>query len=44
MGVFTNNDGALHCYQKVGFEIVDIEKNAYKFYDEEWDCAEMRLR
>jgi len=44
LGVFTNNDGALHCYQKVGFEIVDIEKNAYKFYDEEWDCAEMILR
>jgi len=44
LGVFTCNDGALHCYQSVGFEIVGLEKNAYKFYDEEWDCAEMILK
>lgn len=44
LGVFVNNDGALHCYQSVGFEITEIEKNAYKFYDEEWDCAEMILK
>ena len=44
LGVFTNNDGALHCYQSVGFEITEIKKNEYQFYDEEWDCAEMILR
>ena len=44
LGVFINNDGALRCYQSVGFEITDIEKNAYQFYDENWDCAEMILR
>ena len=44
LGVFVNNEGALHCYQSVGFEITNIEKNAYQFYDEEWDCAEMILK
>ena len=44
LGVFTCNESALHCYEKCGFEIIDIEKNAYSFYDENWDCAEMVLR
>ena len=44
LGVFTCNTSALKCYEKVGFEIIDIEKNAYQFYDENWDCAEMVLR
>ena len=44
LGVFTNNASALECYKKSGFEIVEIEKSAYKFHDEEWDCAEMILK
>ena len=44
LGVFTCNTSALNCYQRSGFEIVDIEKDAYTFYDEKWDCAEMVLR
>ena len=44
LGVFVNNEGALHCYESVGFQITGIEKNAYQFYDEHWDCAEMILK
>jgi RimJ/RimL family protein N-acetyltransferase len=44
LGVFTCNTGALKCYEKSGFEIIDIEKDAYTFHDEKWDCAEMMLR
>ena len=44
LGVFTNNENAFNCYKKVGFKIVDIINNAYKFYDEDWDCAEMVLK
>lgn len=45
LGVFTNNDGALHCYQSVGFEITRIDEKVYKYSDKEyWDCAEMILR
>lgn len=43
LGVFTNNDRALQCYKSSGFKIIDIEKNAYQFYNEKWDCAEMVL-
>ena len=43
LGVFSNNEPAIRCYKAVGFEEVDIEKNAYKYYDENWDCLEMKL-
>ena len=43
LGVFTNNEGALRCYKSVGFKVTDVEKNAFEFYDEKWDCAEMVL-
>ncbi len=43
LGVFTNNENALQCYKSVGFKLIRIEKNVYKFYDEYWDCAEMVL-
>ena len=43
LGVFTNNENALQCYKSVGFKLIRIEKNAYQFYDEYWDCAEMVL-
>jgi len=44
LGVFTCNENALHCYEKMGFETVDIKHNAYRFHDEIWDQAEMILR
>ena len=43
LGVFTNNEGALQCYKSAGFKIINIEKKAYQFYEEQWDCAEMVL-
>ena len=43
LGVFANNDNAFNCYKSVGFKVVDIEKETYKFYDETWDCVEMIL-
>lgn len=44
LGVFANNESAIRCYKAVGFEEVGLEKNAYMFQDENWDCIEMRLR
>ncbi len=44
LGVFTCNTSALKCYEKSGFVVVDIEKNAYNFHGEKWDCAEMILK
>jgi len=43
LGVFTVNESAIECYKSAGFKIINIEKNAYKFQDEIWDCAEMVL-
>lgn len=43
LGVFTSNESAFNCYKAVGFKVVEVEQNAYKFYDENWDCAEMIL-
>ena len=43
LGVFTNNKSALECYKSVGFKIIEIQKDALKFYGEKWDCAEMVL-
>ena len=43
LGVFTNNEAAFKCYKSVGFKVIGIEKSAYQFYDEQWDCAEMIL-
>ena len=44
LGVFSVNQNALKCYESVGFETIYIEKNAYKFHEEEWDCNEMVLK
>lgn len=41
LGVFIDNDSAIKCYTSVGFEAIKIDKNAYKFQNESWDCAEM---
>ena len=44
LGVFTKNEGALHCYQSVGFKTIRIDEKAYNFHGEDWNCAEMILR
>jgi len=44
LGVFANNESAFKCYKSIGFEEVEIEKNAYQFYNEQWDCVEMVLK
>ena len=44
LGVFTNNEKALKCYKSIGFEEIAIEKNAYQFYDDQWDCVELVLK
>ncbi len=41
LGVFINNKEAYECYKSVGFNVINIEKNAYQFHNEKWDCAEM---
>lgn len=41
--VFTNNKSAFECYKSMGFKVVDIKKDEYQFYYEQWDCAEMIL-
>lgn len=44
LGVFINNVSALNCYKNIGFVETELIKNAYKFYDENWDEVEMVLR
>lgn len=39
--VFIDNDNAIGCYKSVGFEVFKIDRYAFEFYDENWDCAEM---
>ena len=43
LGVFKSNESAFECYKSVGFKVIDIEKDAYRFYEEQWDCIEMIL-
>lgn len=43
LGVFCNNKSAFECYKSVGFKVLNVEKDAYRFYDESWDCIEMIL-
>lgn len=43
LGVFTNNESAYNCYKSVGFKVKSIEKDAFQFNNESWDCAEMVL-
>lgn len=44
LGVFENNDNAFHCYKAVGFKEIGIEKNAFQFENESWNCVEMVLK
>lgn len=39
----TGNETKAKRFSK-GLEEKGIEKNAYQFHDEEWDCAEMVLK
>ncbi len=41
LGVFTNNEGALNLYKKLGFEPKELRKGAYDFHGEKWDWQEM---
>ena len=43
IGVFTINTSAYKCYENVGFKTVEVLKDAFHFYNESWDCAEMIL-
>lgn len=43
LGVFVCNENAIKCYESTGFKVVNIVKNTYQFYDEQWDRAEMIL-
>ena len=44
LGVFDANDSAFNCYKSVGFEVIGIEKDAYQYNDESWNCIEMVLK
>ena len=44
LGVFENNISACKCYESVGFKQVHIEKEAYTFKGEKWNCIEMVLK
>lgn len=41
--VFKDNEGAYKCYTSVGFKEVGVDRNAYTFNDETWECVEMIL-
>ena len=43
LGVFKNNENAYNCYLSVGFKEIGIEKDAYRYENESWDCVEMIL-
>lgn len=43
LGVFKNNENAYRCYAASGFNEVEVEKGAYRYEDEDWDCVEMIL-
>ena len=44
LGVFDVNTSAYNCYKSVGFVETSIEKNAFKFNNEVWNCIEMTLK
>ena len=44
LGVFENNDPAVHCYQSCGFKIVKKEIiESYQCMGETWNCIEMEI-
>lgn len=44
LGVFIENESAVKCYEAVGFKIVDVGKETFKFKDEKWSFAEMEYQ
>lgn len=44
LGVFHINNNAFNCYKSVGFEVVHIDIDAFKYNDESWNCVEMVLK
>jgi len=43
LGVFKDNESAYRCYVSAGFKEMGVEKDAYCYGDECWDCVEMVL-
>lgn len=43
LGVFEKNKSAYHCYKSIGFKEIKVDKNVFKFGDENWNCIEMIL-
>jgi len=43
LGVFENNKSAYFCYKSVGFKEIRVDKNAFHFENEMWNCVEMVL-
>jgi len=43
LGVFENNESAYYCYKSVGFKEIQVDKNAFQFQNEMWNCVEMIL-
>ncbi len=43
LGVFENNESAYYCYKSVGFKEIRVDKNAFQFENENWNCVEMVL-
>lgn len=41
LGVFEENESALKCYESVGFKVVEVGKETFKFEDEKWSFVEM---
>ena len=43
LNVFKENEVAFDCYKSVGFKVVDIGHDVYKFNDEKWTLIEMEF-
>lgn len=43
LAVFENNTSAYNCYKAAGFKEISVEKNAFQFQNENWNCVEMKL-
>lgn len=44
LSVFSHNERAIHCYRKLGFEIYDVEKDAYVINGNKVDDIKMVLK
>lgn len=45
LGVFENNQSAIHCYEAVGFHRLSLpETESYECLGETWNCIEMEVK